>query len=75
MTAQPDIVSRGFVYMRQSEELVAKAKQLVVQSLKLKKGRIIDWQFVRKQISGNLDEFLAKETGRHPLIVPVIVEV
>lgn len=75
VTADPDIVSRGFVYMRQSEELIAKAKQLVTQSLKLKKGRIIDWQFVRKQISGNLDEFLARETGRHPLIVPVIVEV
>ncbi len=73
--AEPDIVSRGFVYMRQSEELIGKAKQLVMESLKLKKGRIIDWQFIRKQISGNLDEFLAKETGRHPLIVPVIVEV
>ncbi len=75
VTAEPDIVSRGFIYMRQSEELVGRAKQLVTQSLKLRKGRIIDWQFVRKQISGNLDEFLAKETGRHPLIVPVIVEV
>ncbi len=75
VTAEPDIVSRGFVYMRQSEDLVNRAKQLVTQSLTLKKGRILDWQFVRKQVSGNLDEFLAKETGRHPLIVPVIVEV
>ncbi|MBI2405343.1 ribonuclease J [Candidatus Gottesmanbacteria bacterium] len=75
VTAEPDIVSRGFVYMRQSEELIGKAKRLVMESLKLRKGRIIDWQFVRKQISGNLDEFLARETGRHPLIVPVIVEV
>lgn len=75
VTAEPDIVSRGFVYMRQSEDLVNKAKRLVTQSLTLKKGRIVDWQFMRKQISGNLDEFLARETGRHPLIVPVIVEV
>ncbi len=75
VTAEPDIVSRGFIYMKESGALVDRAKRLVAQSLKLKKGRIIDWQFVRKQISGNLDEFLARETGRHPLIVPVIVEV
>lgn len=75
VTAEPDIISRGFIYMKESGELVDRAKRLVSQSLKLKKGRIIDWRFVRKQISGNLDEFLARETGRHPLIVPVIVEV
>ena len=75
VTAEPDIISRGFVYMKESEELLHRAKQLVAQSLRLKKGRIVDWHFVRKTISGNLDEFLAKETGRHPLVVPVIVEV
>jgi len=36
---------------------------------------MMDWQFVRKQISENLEVFLARETGRRPLIVPVIVEV
>jgi mRNA degradation ribonuclease J1/J2 len=35
----------------------------------------MDWHFARKQVSGNLETFLYKETGRTPLIVPVIVEV
>ncbi len=75
VTSGPDIISRGFIYMKQSGELIDQAKRTVLQSLRLKKGRMMDWQFVRKQISENLAVFLARETGRRPLIVPVIVEV
>ncbi len=75
VTAEPDIISRGFVYMKESGGLVDKAKKIVVNSLRLKKGRVIDWHFARKQVGGNLETFLYKETGRAPLIVPVIVEV
>jgi ribonuclease J len=75
VTAAPDIISRGFIYMKESGALVDKAKQIVVDSLRLKKGRVMDWHFARKQVSGNLETFLYKETGRTPLIVPVIVEV
>ncbi len=75
VTSEPDIISRGFVYTRESGDLMRKVKQVTNQSLKLKKGRIIDWQFVRKLISENVARTLEKETGRYPLIVPVIVEV
>lgn len=75
VTAEPDIISRGFVYMKESGELINHARQVINKSLKLKKGRISDWQFVRKQISENLESLLARETGRYPLIVPVMVEV
>lgn len=75
IAAEPDIITRGFVYMKESGTLLGKIKQTVVQSLKLKKGRIIDWQFVRKQISENVERKIAEEIGRFPLIVPVIVEV
>jgi ribonuclease J len=73
--AEPDIISRGFVYIRESGGLLKRAQQVVTDSLRLKKGRIRDWHFVRKQVEGNLETFLLKETGRTPLIVPVIVEV
>jgi ribonuclease J len=73
VTAEPDIISRGFIYMRQSTELVDRARKLVTQQLRLKKGRIIDWQFVKKEIEDNVGSYLRKETGREPLIVPVIV--
>ncbi|MBI3559714.1 hypothetical protein HY087_01125 [Candidatus Gottesmanbacteria bacterium] len=61
--------------MKDSGGLIDGAKRVVLQSLRLKKGRMMDWQFVRKQISENLEVFLNRETGRRPLIVPVIVEV
>lgn len=72
---QPDIISRGFIYMKESGPLVDRAQKIIIQSLRLKKGRMMDWPFVRKQIENNLARFLSKETGRYPLIVPVIVEV
>ncbi len=75
VTSGPDIISRGFIYMKDSGGLIDGAKRVVLQSLRLKKGRMMDWQFVRKQISENLEVFLNRETGRRPLIVPVIVEV
>jgi ribonuclease J len=75
ITAEPDIISRGFVYMKESGELLNKAKRVVSESLRLKRGRITDWRFVRSQLSENLEKFLLRETGRRPLIVPVIVEV
>jgi ribonuclease J len=75
ITAEPDIISRGFVYMKESGDLVDRAKHIILTSLKLKKGRMVDWQYVRKQIEINVGNFLKKETGRSPLVVPVIVEV
>ncbi|MDP1722833.1 MAG: ribonuclease J [Candidatus Gottesmanbacteria bacterium] len=75
VTGSPDIVSRGFVYMKDSGKLLDDARHVILQSLRLKKGRMFDWQFARKQISENLSALLVKETGRRPLIVPVIVEV
>lgn len=75
VTAEPDIVTRGFVYVRESAELIAAAKRMVISSLKLKKGKLLDWQYVRKRIEGSVGKLLHDETGRNPLIVPVIIEV
>jgi ribonuclease J len=75
VTGRADIVSRGFVYMKGSGNLLEEAKRVIAQSLRLKKGRIIDWQYVRRHVEENLAAYLLKKTGRRPLIVPVIVEV
>lgn len=74
-TASPDIISRGFVYMKESGDLVDRAKQIVSQELRLKKNQVIEWPFVRRRIEEQVGKFLFKETGRSPLIVPVILEV
>lgn len=75
ITAEPDIISRGFVYMKESGRLIDEAKKVVTDSLRLKKGRIMDWKYVRKQIEGNLEEFLYRETRRRPLILAMVIEV
>lgn len=75
VTAEPDIISRGFVYMKESGKLIDDSKKVIINSLRLKKGRIIDWQYVRKQIEGNLEEFLYRETHRRPLILSVVIKV
>ena len=75
VTAEPDIISRGFVYLKDSGEIIDGAKAVVARSIRLKKGKIVDWAFVRKRIEDNLASYLNKKTGRSPLIVPVIIEV
>lgn len=75
LTAEPDIISRGFVYMKESGKLIDEAKKVVIHALRLKPGHIFDWQFLRKQVEGNLEEFLYKETHRRPLVLTVIINV
>lgn len=75
LVGEADVISRGFVYIKESGALLEKAKNVVTRSIRTKKGRISDWRFVREQVEENLQIFLKKETGRAPLIVPVILEV
>lgn len=75
VTADPDIISRGFVYIKESGNLIDRAKKVVTDSLTLKKGRIFDWHFVRREIEGNLEQFFYKETHRRPLVIAVIIKV
>jgi len=72
---EPDVISRGFVYIKESGALLEKAKRVVVDCLKTKKNRIRDWRYIRELVEDNLQRFLKKETGRQPLIVPVVLEV
>jgi len=75
VTSEPDIISRGFVYIKESGELLKRAKKIVNESLRVKPGHTMDWRFMREMIEDNLQGFLRKETGRQHLIVPVILEV
>lgn len=74
LMGEPDIISRGFVYIKESGPLLAEAKQVVIRSIKTKKGRILDWHYVREMVEDNLLQFLRKQTGREPMIVPVILD-
>ena len=73
--AGPDIVSRGFVYMRDSEELLELARQRILESFVGLNGHASDWSFVKDKIRHTLSEFLYEKTHRRPMILPVVMEV
>lgn len=74
----PEIITRGFIYVKESEELVAEMRRVVQESLDLvgkAKGRGTDWAAVKGKIKSNLSGYLYKTTRRSPMILPVISEV
>lgn len=73
--AGPDIVSRGFVYMRDSEELLESARERVLESFIGLNGHASDWSFVKDKIRHTLSEFLYEKTHRRPMILPLVMEV
>ena len=76
MAAGPDIVSRGFVYVRESEELIEEARQIVDDAVQacLDKG-ITDWGKLQSTTKDVLSDFVWKKTKRRPMILPIIMEV
>jgi ribonuclease J len=73
--AGPDIVSRGFVYMRDAEELLESARERVLDSFIGLNGHASDWGFVKDKIKHTLSEFLYEKTRRRPMILPIVMEV
>jgi ribonuclease J len=72
----PDIVSRGFVYVREADELMIKIKQITRKSVdKCIDKNTMDWGKIKTTIKDDLGEFLWREIKRSPLIMPIIVEV
>ncbi len=76
LLAGPDIISRGFVYVRESENLMDECRDVVRDSLDycLSKG-ITDWSKIKNIIKDSLGDFLWKKTKRSPMILPIITEV
>lgn len=72
----PDIVSRGFVYVRESENLMDEAREVVEKALdKCLAKSITDWNKIKLEIRDSLNEFIWKRTKRNPMILPIIMEV
>ncbi len=75
LLAGPDIVSRGFVYVRESEDLMGQAKSVVEDAIdSCIDRRISDWGKMKGAIKDSLGEFLWKRTKRKPMILPIIME-
>ena len=74
--AGPDIVSRGFVYVRGSESLMDEAKAVLDETMDYCMDKnITDWGKIKSEIKDSLGDFVWKETKRRPMIMPMIMEV
>lgn len=74
--AGPDIVSRGFVYVREAENLMDECLEIVNIALERLFDRgITDWGKIKSEIKDSLNDFLWKKTKRNPMILPIIMEV
>lgn len=76
LLAGPDIVSRGFVYVRESEDLMDESHSVVANAVEvcLSQG-ICDWGKLKTVVRDNLSDFLWKKMKRRPMIIPIIMEV
>ena len=75
--AGPDIVSRGFVYVRESEDLMEEAKQVLCDAIEncLSHNRYADWNRIKMVIRDTMNDFIWKKTKRKPMILPIIMDV
>ncbi len=77
LLAGPDIVSRGFVYVRESEAMMDEAKHLLTEAVEhtLSSQRNADWSKIKMVIRDTLNEYIWKKTKRRPMILPIIMDV
>ena len=76
IVAGPDIISRGFVYVRESENLMEEVKAHIVLELdKCVEKNITDWATIKSTIKDNLKDFIYQKTKRNPMVLPIIMEV
>lgn len=71
----PDIVTRGFVYVRENEELMTDMRNIVMESIEnCQNRRITDWSKIKNTVRDDLSDFLWKKMKRSPMILPIIME-
>ena len=76
VVAGPDVLSRGFVYVRESENLMEEIKQLLrAKILKLEEKHITDWTTIKSLLREELRDYIYKKTKREPMILPIIMEI
>ncbi|MEX0933656.1 MAG: ribonuclease J [Candidatus Paceibacterota bacterium] len=71
----PDIISRGFVYLRESQDLLKEARGLVKKTVEKNTGktRPINFDFIKNELTEEISKFLLRKTHKHPIVIPVIL--
>ena len=73
----PDIISRGFVYLRESKELLRDTRKRVIEIVERATGTggAVNWSYIKDEIRNKIGQFLFSRTQRRPMILPVVIEV
>lgn len=72
----PDIIARGFVYVRESQELLQETRRIIKDTVEgAARGRPINFEFIKGLLTDNISRFLFRETAKRPLVIPVIISV
>ena len=73
----PDIISRGFVYLRESKDLLYQTRKKVIQTIEkaTASGQVVNWTYIKDNVRNTLGDFLFEKTKRRPMVLPVIIEV
>jgi len=73
----PDIISRGFVYLKESQGLLNETRKKVVKTINnaTGSGQMVNWTYIKNKVRDDVGEFLFKKTERRPMVLPVIIEV
>ena len=75
VVAGPDIVSRGFVYVRESEELIVEAKHILTETLNnCSAAELKEWNTLKGKMRDALSDYIYQKTKRSPMILPIIME-
>ncbi|MDO8743300.1 MAG: ribonuclease J [Candidatus Azambacteria bacterium] len=74
---EPDIISRGFIYMKESKDLLRQTRKKIKETIArtVIPGTDINWPYIRNSLRDNIGKFLYSKTRRRPMILPVIVEI
>ncbi len=76
LALEPEIISRGFVYMKESEDLLEHAKSLVIRTVKdCMKAKTGGWMSIKNKLRRALSSYLYRKTKRSPMILPIVIEV
>lgn len=74
--AEPEIITRGFIYVKEAEEILEEVKRVTMESIEACEAQhITDWTAIKSKVKNNVSGYLFKSTRRSPMILPVITEI
>ncbi len=74
--AGPDVITRGFIYVKESEALINEVKEIVKEELEnCLENKIIEWYVLKSNIKKSVEKYLYEKTKRRPIVLPIIMEI